>query len=75
VGVGGLFDDGIGVCAGDFFDFHAARGASHEDDASGGPIDEEAEVKLALDVEAFLDEQALDDAAGEAGLRRDEFHA
>ena len=67
--------NGAGIVLGDFFDFHAARGAGHENDVAGGAIDEQAEIKFALDVEAFFDEQALDDAAGGAGLRRDQLHA
>jgi len=34
-----------------------------------------AEVKFALDVEAFFDEKTLDDASGGTGLRSDQFHA
>src|SRR5207253_8112849 len=71
----GLAQNGAGIFLGDFLDFHAAGGAGHEDDAANGAIDEEAKIKFALDVEAFFDEQALDDAAGGAGLRSDQLHA
>ncbi len=47
----------------DFFDLHAARGAGHDDGRFDGAVDQDAEVELALDVEALFDEQALDDAA------------
>src|SRR6266704_2801849 len=70
-----LAQNGAGIFPGDFLDFHAACGAGHEDDAAARAIDEEAEIKFALDVEAFFDEQALDDAAGGAGLRSDQLHA
>ena len=43
--------------------------------APDGAIDEDAEVEFALDVQAFFDQQAADDAAFFAGLRRDELHA
>ena len=38
-------------------------------------IHEHAEIEFALDVQAFFDQQAADDAAFFAGLRRDEGHA
>ena len=43
--------------------------------AAGRAVDENAEIKLALDVEALFDQQAPDDAAFFAGLRRDQLHA
>ena len=43
--------------------------------ASDGAVHQDAEVELALDVETFFDQQALDDAAAGAGLRRDQLHA
>jgi len=67
----GFAQNGAGIFLGDFLDFHAASGAGHEDHAAGGAIDEQTEIKFALDVQAFFDEQALDDAAG--GTRRDQF--
>ena len=75
---GGMNDfaqDRVGIVLGDFFDFHAAGGAGHEEHFAGGAIDENAEVEFALDVETFFDEEALDDAAAGAGLRGDEIHA
>ena len=74
-GMNRLAQNGAGIILGDFFNFHAARGAGHEHDAAAGAVDEQAEIKFALDVEAFFDEHALHDAAGGAGLRRDELHA
>jgi len=35
----------------------ATSGAGHEHDAAGGAIDKQAEIKFALDVQAFFDEQ------------------
>src|SRR5712692_4182130 len=67
--------DGCGIFLGDFFDFHAAGGAGHENGKTGSAIDQEAEIKFALDVQTFFDEYALDDAAAGTGLRRDEVHA
>ena len=67
--------NGGGIFLGDFLDFHAARGAGHEYHAAGGTVHQEAEVKFALDVEAFFDEKTLDDAPGGTGLRSDQFHA
>src|SRR5579859_6276349 len=71
----GFFQDGRGIFLGDFLDFHAAGAAGHKDDASGFAIDQQAEVEFALDVQAFFDEQALDDAASGAGLNGDQIHA
>ena len=59
----------------DFLDLHAAGGAGHEENFARGAIDEDAEVEFALDVEAFFDEHALDDASAGAGLHGDEIHA
>src|SRR6266849_2855491 len=67
--------NGAGIFLGDFLNFHAASSAGHEDDAAGGAIDEKAEIKFALDVETFFDEQALDNAASGASLRSDQLHA
>src|SRR5260370_6050907 len=67
--------NGSEIFLGDFLDFHSASGAGHENDAAGGAIDEQAEIEFALDVQAFFDEQALDDAAGGTGLRGDQLHS
>jgi hypothetical protein len=40
----------------DFFDFHAARGGGHENRRTDGAIDQDADVKFALDVETFFDQ-------------------
>ena len=47
----GFAQDRRGVFFGDFFDFHAARGAGHEDDASGSSIHEKTKIELALNVQ------------------------
>ena len=44
-------------------------------DAAGAAIDDDAEVELARDVDALLDEQPLDLLALGAGLVRDQRHA
>ena len=43
---------------GDFFDLDAALFADHQHDALRGAIEDESEVELAVDGEAFLDQQA-----------------
>ncbi len=58
-----------------FLDFHAARRARHDHRSGDGAVHQDAQVKLALDVQAFLDQQALHDAPGGAGLRRHQLHA
>src|SRR5438270_13982474 len=59
----------------DFFDFHAASGTGHENDASRGAVHEKAKIEFTLDVQPFLDQQALDDAARGAGLWSHQLHA
>src|SRR5256885_16482232 len=70
-----FLDDGVRIFLRDFFDFHAARATRHKDDAADAAIDEKRKVKFALDVEAFFDEQPLDNPAAGTGLDRDEVHA
>ena len=50
-------------------------GLDHQDGPLGRAIDDEAEVQLARDLEALLDEHAADDPALGPGLVRDERHA
>ena len=59
----------------DFLDFHAARGAGHEDRRADGAVHQHAQVDFALDIEPFFDQHAADDAAFRARLRGDELHA
>ncbi len=59
----------------DLLDLHTAFGRGHDGDAAGGAVDQHAEIKLALDVAAFLDIDALHFLAAGAGLVRDERHA
>jgi hypothetical protein len=49
---------------GDLLDVHAAFGGGDEGDAAGLPVDEEREVKLARDVRAVFDVDAVDLLAG-----------
>ena len=44
---------------GDLLDLDAALFADHQDDALRGAIEDETEIELAVDGEAFLDQQAL----------------
>ncbi len=67
--------DGGGIFFGDFLDFHTARRAGHNDGGFDGTIDQDAEVKLALDVQPLFDQQTAHDAAAGAGLGRDQLHA
>src|SRR5690348_6031922 len=62
-----LTDDSVGILLGNFLDFHAAGRARHENGRADRAIDEQAEVKLALNVESFFDEQSANDAALFAG--------
>ena len=70
-----LLEDLLRVLGGDLLDLHAAFGRRHDDDAAGAAVDDHAEVELARDVDALLDEQALDHLALGPGLVRDELHA
>ena len=60
--------DLFGGVGGHLFDVHAAFGGADKRDAAGLTIDEEREVKLALDARAILDIDAVDLLAGGAGL-------
>ena len=70
-----LAQNGRGILVGDFFDLHAAGSAGHDDRRFDGAVHQDAEVQLALDVQALFDQQALHQAAFRAGLRRDQRHA
>src|ERR1700733_10724384 len=74
-GLNEFVEDGFRICFCDFFDFHAAGSAGHEENFARGAIDEDAEVELALDVQTFFDQHALDDAPAGTGLHSDEIHA
>ena len=62
-----LAQDGGGIFVRHDFDLHAARGAGHDDRGFDGAVDQDAEVELELDVEAFFNEKALDDEVGPPG--------
>ena len=70
-----LAQDLFRVRRGNFLDVHAAGGARDDDRTAGRAIDQEAQIQLALDLQAFLDEHASDLPAFRAGLVRDERHA
>ena len=53
-----------------FLDFHSTGSAGHEDGHAGNAIHKNADVEFTLDVEAFFDQQAMNDAALFASLRR-----
>jgi hypothetical protein len=56
----------------DLLDLHAALGGGHDRDAAGGAVEGHAQVELAGDVQALLDEQALDLLALGPGLVGDQ---
>ena len=70
-----LAHDGFGIRLGNFFDVHTAGSTSHENYFAHAAIDEDAEIKFALDVQTLFDKDALDGATAGAGLGRDEIHA
>jgi len=74
-GIDGFAEDGFGMLLGNFFDFHSAGGAGHEDGPGGFAVDDQAEIEFALDVQTFFDEQTFYDAADGSGLNSDEIHA
>ena len=55
---------------GDFLNLDAALLAHHQHRLLGRPVDDQAQVELAGDLQAFFDQHALDDAAFRAGLDR-----
>ena len=64
--------DLLGMLFGDLLDLDAALFADHQDDALRGAVEDEAEIQLAIDGEAFLDQQARDLLAVGTGLIGDE---
>ena len=56
----------------DLFDIHTAGGRCHHGDPLGAPIDDQAQVQLALDRRAGLDVDVIDGQAFGATLVRDE---
>ncbi len=70
-----LLDDGVWVTGGDLFDLHAARSRRHEDVASVGAVEHDAEVQLAGDGQSLFDQQPLHLLALGAGLVRHQRHA
>ena len=65
----------LGSLFGNRLDLHAAVLARHDDGPAGRAIDDDAEVELARNRQALLDEQPRYFAAVGAGLVRDERHA
>ena len=74
-GMNRLAQNRFGIVLRDFFDFHSAGGAGHKHGRAHRAIDENAEIKFALDVEAFFDQQAANDAPFRARLRSNEIHS
>src|SRR4029077_16572449 len=73
-GMNGFAHDGFRMRFRDFFYVHPAGGTSHEDHFADAAIDENAEIKLALDVQTLFDENTLYSAAAGAGLRGNKIH-
>ncbi|GAB1395636.1 hypothetical protein MASR1M65_04130 [Saprospiraceae bacterium] len=63
--------DLLGRVMGHVLDVHAAFGRADDGDAAGFPVDQQREVKLARDVAAVLDVDAVDLLARRAGLHGD----
>ena len=70
-----LLQDLLRGLGGDLLDVHAALGRGHHHHPAGAAVDQHADVELAGDVHALLDQQALDLLAARAGLVRDQVHA
>ena len=64
-----------GVLGRHLLDLDAALGRGHEHRGLAGPVDDDAEIELAGDVERFFDEDALDPLALRTGLMGHEPHA
>src|ERR1035441_10017604 len=73
--IDGFLEDGLGIFGGHFFNLHAAGLGGHEDQPAGGAVEDDAEIKLAVDGRGLLDEQALDLLSERPGLMSDERHA
>src|SRR6202044_471901 len=73
--INGFFEDGFGSFGGNFFNLHAAGLRSHEDQATGGAVEDDAEVKLTIDGRGLFNEQPLHLLALRAGLVGHERHA
>ena len=73
-GIDHFFENGFWCLVRDFFDIHAARGGSHEDQLAGAAIEHDAEIKFLRDGQSFFNEQALHETAFGTGLVRDERH-
>ncbi|GJE45566.1 hypothetical protein AEGHOMDF_4765 [Methylobacterium soli] len=65
-------DQGLGLAGGDLLDIHAAALGGDHPDALGLPVEDVAEIELALERVGGLDIDALDGLALGAGLDRDE---
>ncbi len=69
-----FFKDSLRRFRRDFLDLHAAFGRGHRNVFTQHAIEHDAQVKLALDGQCFLDEQALDQAAFGSCLVRHQRH-
>ena len=67
--------DRLGARLRHFLDFHSARGAGHEYGRAHRAVNQDAQVKLALDVQSLFDQQPPDDAPFLARLRRHQLHS
>ena len=67
--------DGLGSFGGDFFNLHAAGLGGHEDQLAGSAVEDDAEIKFAIDGRGLFNQKALHLLALRAGLVGDERHA
>ena len=74
-GIDEFLQDFFRMLGGHHFNFHAAFAGGHEHGPAGGAVDDNAEVKFARDVQAFLNQHALDQAALRPRLVSDQGHA
>jgi hypothetical protein len=70
-----LLEDRLRVFGGDFLDLDAPLGRGHDDRGLPGPVDDDAEVEFAPDVERLLDKKAFDPLALRPRLVSDQGHA
>ncbi len=71
-GIDGDVDDRVRILLSDLLDLGPALAAGDERRAAGRAVEQERQVELSVDRDSLLHEHSPDDAAGGAGLLRDE---